>query len=79
MRTIWNNNETKHIDIETIVETKRNVNFLLAATVYLAKEPTEKNFARFNFACQRYKTTPMQLTYSLQHSIVISLQVYEPF
>ena len=29
-----NDTETKRIDIETIVETKQNVNFLLAATVY---------------------------------------------
>ena len=32
-RTMWNDKETKHIDIETIVETKQNVNFLLACTI----------------------------------------------
>ena len=32
-RTMRNDTETKRIDIETIVETKQNVNFLLAATV----------------------------------------------
>ena len=36
-------------------------------------------FVCFNFVCQSYKTTPMQLTYGLQHSMVILLQVYEPF
>ena len=33
----------------------------------------------FNFACQSYKTMPMQLTYGLQYGIMILLQVCEPF
>ena len=33
MRTYYT--ETKRIDIETIVETKQNINFLLAATVHV--------------------------------------------
>ena len=34
---------------------------------------------RFNFICRSYQTMPMQLTYGLQHSMMIPLQVYEPF
>ena len=52
---------------------------LVQIFVCLAKKPTEYIFIRFNFTCQSYKTTPMQLPYGLQHSMVISLQVYKPF
>ena len=34
MCTMRNNKETKRIDLETIVEIKQDVNFVLAATVY---------------------------------------------
>ena len=49
---------------------------LVQIFIHLAKKPTEYIFVCFNFVCLSYKTTPMQLTYGLQHSIVIALQPF---
>ena len=52
---------------------------LVQIFVYLAKNPTECIFVQFNFACQSYNTMPLQLTYGLEHSMVISLQFMSLF